>query len=292
MADEEPREGTPEPAEPAAGQAATAAEPGEPTNEPAETTVLPTDAGETTVLPRSDEPAVAPDAAETAVIPRSDETAIVPDAAETTVLPKETGPTGTTVMPKVDAAAGAGAQWSGRAEVKPVDRPREPTPTEQWEMGQRPSSGVVIPALITISVAILLALIAVGVFAYLRGQSKPGPTPAPTSVAPSSTAPTSAAPTTVATSAAVPQVTVPVLRGLTEDQAVAYLASRGLKAEVIRQPSTEMPAGVVVTSDPNAGTAVDQNSTVRVIVSTGPPPPTSGPTTAPPTETATASPPA
>jgi hypothetical protein len=241
----------------------------------------------------------AAESAETAVIPAShasDETTVTPGSAETTVLPstpKDVGPTGTTVMPKADAAPRDGAQWSGRAEVRPVERAREPTPTEQWELGQRPTSGIVIPALITISVAILLALIAVGVFALLRGEPKPGPTQPPTSAAPTSAAPTSAAPTTAPTSAVVPTVAVPVLRGLTEAAAIAELTARGLNAEVIRQSSTEMPAGVVITSDPNAGTPVAQNGTVKVFVSTGPPTPaTTAPPTAPPTDTATASPPA
>jgi hypothetical protein len=142
-------------------------------------------------------------------------------------------------------------------------------------------------------VAILLALIAVGVFAFLRGEPKPGPTQAPTSAAPTSTAPTTGVPTTVATSAAVPQVTVPVLRGVPEADAVGQLAARGLNARVIRQPSTEIPAGQVITSEPNAGTSIDQGGTVTLVVSTGPPTPaTSAPPTAPPTETATASPPA
>jgi hypothetical protein len=261
MADvEEPREGTTEPSEPA-------------TPESDETTVLPAQTSGT-----------------------SDETTVVPGSAETTVLPstpKDVGPTGTTVMPKVDSAPRDGAQWSGRAEVRPVERPREPTPTEQWELGQRPTSGVVIPALITISVAILLALIAVGVFAFLRGEAKPGPTQPPTSAAPTSSAPTSAPPTTAPTSAVVPAVTVPVLRGLPEAAAIAELTARGLQAEVIRQPSTEMPPGFVITSDPGAGMPVDRNTTVKVIVSTGSPAPaTSGPPTPPATGTATASPPA
>jgi hypothetical protein len=275
MADvEEPREGTTEPSEAAPSEP----EPSGPAG-PAEPST--------------------PESAETAIIPAShasDETAVTPGSAETTVLPStptDVGPTGTTVMPKVDGAPRDGAQWSGRAEVRPVERPREPTPTEQWELGQRPSSGVVIPALITISVAILLALIAVGVFALLRGESKPGPTPPPTSAAPTSAPPTSAPPTTAPTSAVVPTVTVPVLRGLAEAAAITELTARGLNADVVRQPSTEMPAGVVITSDPNAGTAVDRNSTVTVFVSTGSPTsPTTGPPTAPPTDTATASPPA
>jgi hypothetical protein len=287
MADEEPREGATEPAEPEGSGPAESAAP-----ESDETAVLPRDTADAAGIADAAGPADTA-ADETAVVPRADETAVVPDSAETTVLAKDVGPTGTTVMPKVDAAPRDGAQWSGRAEVRPVERPRDPTPTEQWELGQRPSSGVVIPALITISVAILLALIAVGVFAFLRGESKPTPTQPPTSAAPTSTAPTTAPPTTAPTSGPVPTVTVPVLRGIPEAAAIAELTLRGLNAEVIRQPSTEMPAGYVITSDPNAGTAVEPNSTVKIIVSTGSPtPPTSAPPTGPPTDTATASPPA
>jgi hypothetical protein len=223
---------------------------------------------------------------ETAVLPRSEETTVMPAADETTVMgppPADVGPTGTTVMPPVREAP----SWSGRAEVRPVDRPREPTPTEQWEMGQPATSGFLIPALITISVAILIALIGVGLFALLRGEK---PTPAPTATsgppAPVTTAgPPTQAVTTAPTATEGPQlVAVPVLRRLTEAEAVAQLTGLGLVPEVSRQPSAEIPAGIVITTEPNANIAVPVGSVVRVVVSEGQPVPlTTPPDTAAPT---------
>jgi serine/threonine-protein kinase len=70
---------------------------------------------------------------------------------------------------------------------------------------------------------------------------------------------------TVTVSEGVPQVTVPDVRGMSEDEATAALKAVGLKAD-----STSFIAGDrVFQQSPKAGETVDQGSTVRILISFG-----------------------
>src|SRR4051794_22824497 len=70
---------------------------------------------------------------------------------------------------------------------------------------------------------------------------------------------------TITVSEGVPQVTVPDVRGMSEDEATAALEKVGLKAN-----STSFIAGDrVFQQSPKAGETVDQGSTVRILISFG-----------------------
>ena len=66
-----------------------------------------------------------------------------------------------------------------------------------------------------------------------------------------------------------PQTTVPALKGLSRDDAVARLLAANLVQDVHSVPSSE-PTDVVVAQDPKAGTSVPENTKVRINVSSGP----------------------
>jgi eukaryotic-like serine/threonine-protein kinase len=76
---------------------------------------------------------------------------------------------------------------------------------------------------------------------------------------------------TIWVSTGPPKTTVPNVKGLSRDEAVSRLASAHLQANVHEVPSTEQP-DVVLAQDPNAGQKVNQNTKVRINVSSGPRP--------------------
>ncbi len=65
------------------------------------------------------------------------------------------------------------------------------------------------------------------------------------------------------------QVTVPVVKGLSQEEATTKLSDVGLKAEVSQEPSEAVPENLVISSDPAAGQQVESDSTVSLVVSTG-----------------------
>ncbi|MEV5497822.1 Stk1 family PASTA domain-containing Ser/Thr kinase [Nonomuraea fuscirosea] len=71
---------------------------------------------------------------------------------------------------------------------------------------------------------------------------------------------------------------VPSVIGLTQADATAQLKSSGFKVKVNPQPSNEVPEGTVVQQNPGEGAKYPANTTVTIVVSTGPeesaPPPT------------------
>jgi serine/threonine-protein kinase len=70
---------------------------------------------------------------------------------------------------------------------------------------------------------------------------------------------------TITVSEGVPQVTVPDVRGMSEEEATAALQKVGLEAS-----STSFIAGDrVFQQSPQAGETVDQGSTVRILISFG-----------------------
>ncbi len=65
-------------------------------------------------------------------------------------------------------------------------------------------------------------------------------------------------------------VTVPALKGATEEIAKARLSNSGLKSETLMVVDDETAAGIVRGSDPQEGSKVTADSTVRIYVSKGP----------------------
>ncbi len=97
-----------------------------------------------------------------------------------------------------------------------------------------------------------------------------GPNPNPTT-APTPTPSPTPAPTP--TARPIPQVTVPTLRGETQDDAVALLLDARLKVGDVKEVfDAEVPAGRVTKTRPAAGATVDRNSLVNLFISKGPKP--------------------
>lgn len=65
-------------------------------------------------------------------------------------------------------------------------------------------------------------------------------------------------------------ITVPIIKGLSEEVAKAKLTNAGLKSEVLMIIDETTAAGIVCNSDPQEGTKVTADSTVRLYVSKGP----------------------
>ncbi|GAA4404708.1 Stk1 family PASTA domain-containing Ser/Thr kinase [Fodinibacter luteus] len=68
----------------------------------------------------------------------------------------------------------------------------------------------------------------------------------------------------------VPRVTVPNVVDDPVQTAVAKLSQAQLEAETVRQPSDTVPADTVISQNPAGGVEVDEGSTVRIFVSSGP----------------------
>jgi beta-lactam-binding protein with PASTA domain len=66
------------------------------------------------------------------------------------------------------------------------------------------------------------------------------------------------------------ETTVPAVTGMRQEPAEAAVRDAGLEPETTRQQSTK-PAGIVLGQSPDAGAEVDEGSSVRLVVSTGPP---------------------
>jgi eukaryotic-like serine/threonine-protein kinase len=93
---------------------------------------------------------------------------------------------------------------------------------------------------------------------------------------------------TLTVSAGPANVPVPSVSGQTQPQAGATLEGVGLNVgSITQQTSSQYSAGLVIGTNPSAGTSVQPGSSVVLIVSTGPPPPTTTTTTSPPSTTTT-----
>ena len=90
---------------------------------------------------------------------------------------------------------------------------------------------------------------------------------------------------TVVISNGAETVAVPNLIGQTRNEATATLNAAGLQlGQVDNEPSAQ-EAGTVIRSDPGAGTDVERNSQVNLVLSTGPTPSPTPQPTPPPTPT-------
>ncbi|HYK06921.1 MAG TPA: PASTA domain-containing protein [Gaiellaceae bacterium] len=66
------------------------------------------------------------------------------------------------------------------------------------------------------------------------------------------------------------ETTVPAVTGMRQEPAEAAVRDAGLEPESTQQQSSK-PAGIVLGQSPDAGAEVDEGSSVRLVVSTGPP---------------------
>ena len=179
-------------------------------------------------------------------------------------------------------------RWSARAQVP--QRADEEEMVPGWD-GPPPRS-FAVPVLIITCVLLLLALVGLAVWLVARGRDG-GPTTPPTVTSTPTTPFTSATsgppttPTTTPPPTTAPAlVAIPNLRGQPADAAAGQLTGLGLVPERRDQASTEVEDGLVIGTDPGAESNVAPGTRVILIVSTGPPEPTGGPTTPGPTETA------
>lgn len=65
-------------------------------------------------------------------------------------------------------------------------------------------------------------------------------------------------------------VTVPALKGMTEEVAKGKITNLGLKYEIISINDSEVPEGLVCTVDPREGTKVSADTTIKLYISKGP----------------------
>jgi beta-lactam-binding protein with PASTA domain len=75
---------------------------------------------------------------------------------------------------------------------------------------------------------------------------------------------------TISVSLGIQQVTVPDVAGKSESDARAALKAAGLVAGTTHSYSTVVSSGIVISSDPSAGSSVDIHSTVTLNISKGP----------------------
>jgi hypothetical protein len=219
------------------------------------------------------------------VFDRTQQQPSVPDNDETVLNPRSDA---TSVMPPVGddwAADGGQAPWAGRAEVRPP-RPgdyQEPDWTSP-EPPAEPRGRWWMPILVGIIGLILVALLGWGIWLIIQAQDKnrtPTPAPSPSAAAPATTPPTTAAttqpPTTAPTTTEPAQtaVTVPALRGLSQQDAIQALSRRGLSSRLRYMSSDDASPGTVIDSDPEEGQEVPPDTTVTLIIAA---PPTTAPT--------------
>jgi len=228
-------------------------------------------------------PGVPDDATRVQPNPDNDATRVQPNHPDeaydpTQQMPRTNDPLDrTAMMPPV----GGGEQaWSGRAEVRPPRADQYDDTAADWstERPSEPRGKWWMPILIGVIALILLALLGWGIYLIAQNQDDSS-TPVPTPTAPptpTATVATTAPPTTapVPTTPATPQVvTVPALRGLSQDAAEQALSRRGLSTRLKYRNSTEAPPGTVIDSDPAEGQEVPPDSVVTLIIARAQPSP-------------------
>jgi eukaryotic-like serine/threonine-protein kinase len=93
---------------------------------------------------------------------------------------------------------------------------------------------------------------------------------------------------TVTVSKGVEQVAVPNVRGLTVNEAANLLGQAGFRTTSRNENSNDVDSGKIIRTEPGAGTPLERNSVVTLVVSSGPAPTTTqAPVTAPPTTVVT-----
>jgi hypothetical protein len=257
----------------------------DPRSRPDETRPLPAhgDDDDATRAAGPNHPDGGPQSGDAWVFDRTEQQPNVPDGDATVADRRPPQRDATSVMPPArdDWAANQGeAPWAGRAEVRPP-RPSEYADTD-WVTAATPSEPRGkwwMPILVGIIGLILVALLGWGVWLIIQAQDKDDQTPAPAPVpsaapatTPPSTAPTTTAPTTgpTTTEPTKTAVTIPALRGLTQQAAIQALSSRGLSSRLRFISSDDAPAGTVIDSDPEEGQEVPPDTTVTLIIAASP----------------------
>jgi hypothetical protein len=194
----------------------------------------------------------------------------------------------TSIMPPArdeQTAGQGGAPWAGRAEVRPP-RPGDYEETD-WATAapsSEPRGKWWMPILVGIIGLILVALLGWGVWLIIQAQNQDDQTPAPapaTSAAPqttpATTEPATTPPTTepTTTEPTTTEVTIPALRGLSQQDAIQALSRRGLSSRLRFVASDDAAPGMVIDSDPEEGQEVPPDTTVTLIIAA---PPTTAPT--------------
>ena len=203
----------------------------------------------------------------------------------TAVAARAPRPDSTSIMPPVDDGTwgAAEAPWSGRAEVRPP-RPGDYSTTD-WatEPPPEPRGRWWMPILVGILALLLLAALGWGIWLIVQARGD-GTTPAPTPTAPAATTgaettgpttePTTEAPTTNSTTAppTTAEVTIPALRGLSQDEARQALSRRGLSSRLRYVRSGDAPPGTVIDSDPAEGQEVPPDTVVTLVIAAQPTP--------------------
>jgi beta-lactam-binding protein with PASTA domain/predicted Ser/Thr protein kinase len=88
---------------------------------------------------------------------------------------------------------------------------------------------------------------------------------------------------TLTVSKGVEQIVVPNVRGRTSSDAANLLGQTGFRTTSRTEASIDFDQGQVIRTEPAAGTTLDRNSVVTLVVSSGPPPSTTQATVAPTT---------
>jgi hypothetical protein len=164
-------------------------------------------------------------------------------------------------------------RWSARAQVPQA--PSDDTVAEgEGYYEEPPGRGMATPILVGLAVVGLLAAIGFGGWLVIRGLQGTSPTPPPaTTQQPATTPPHSTAttkPSPTVTTTAQAAVPVPDLRLQDYTAAANTLTGLGLVPQRVNEPSTTVPAGKVIRTDPSGGFVLS-GATVSVVVSSGPP---------------------
>ncbi|MEU4214267.1 PASTA domain-containing protein [Actinoplanes sp. NPDC026623] len=179
--------------------------------------------------------------------------------------------------------------WSGRAGVRPPSGYDDDGDGDWAAVSSgEPHGKWWMPILVGIVGLALLAVLGWGIYLIVQSSGDAATPPAVTTTAPPAleTTPTTAAPTTTPattepTSSVPPprDITVPALKGLSEDEARAALDRKLLRYR-LRYVTSDYPAGTVIDSDPAEGQQVPADTVISLIVAIAPT------TSAAPTQTA------
>jgi hypothetical protein len=178
------------------------------------------------------------------------------------------------------------AAWSGRAGVRAPQRSADVTGTDWADpRAQEPRGRWWMPILVTAVALVLLAGLGWAVYTIARGsqggeeeQPAPGPTAsAPVAPPPTSeqvTSPPTSVPVTTPPRSEVPSaaadLTIPALRGLSQQEAQAAMSRAGLNYRLRYIATTDAPGGTVIGSDPAEGRQVPADTVVNVLIASEP----------------------
>jgi hypothetical protein len=161
-------------------------------------------------------------------------------------------------------------RWAARARV-PTPKAEEDY-ADQWPVEQPRTA--LLPVLLTVVIMLLLGVFGVGIWLLLSNQPAPiAPPPSPVATTTGTTTQgTTPGTTTTSASPTASAVPVPDVVGQDYADAAVALAGAGLTPKRQDQFSDTVPAGEVISVDPQTGTAVAPGTVITVFVSMGPQP--------------------